>query len=392
MKKEIIFTDIQLIDEGFKDMVSSGRQSISRYWNPSSSTTSSNNQTSDNNAANATSAPSGQSVATTASKQAAGTSAAKGGGRVQPKAGIVDVRRATYGKIMLALQAAGIDDVNTQKQVAELLITNVIIPYLTVNLVARGISVTDLRSKKSAEAPNPVNGKRKVVTISENLIFEVVEEESELDQVRDYYNTKTEQIQSAKSFEDIEKIIQGMPSENYKNDYLRTIQYAIQNPQIFIAKDFSYFITAAGGFREKVLDLLNNLQQNSNQKSSSFNIPKTTRFRNAIPKTKDAQNTLRTKIDPNQPIRLFTGNDSLLQRMNVFMKSRAPQLVKGLNKIDTNNTQVQDQFKQIIKDLVDQLKINGLTNKQIQENFNFSDSLLSESQINRWKVLAKIIK
>jgi K+-sensing histidine kinase KdpD len=63
--------------------------------------------------------PSNQNDATTASKQAKGTSADKGGGRVQPKAGLVDVRRATYGKMMLALQTAGITDQQKQKEYAE---------------------------------------------------------------------------------------------------------------------------------------------------------------------------------------------------------------------------------------------------------------------------------
>ena len=114
--------------------------------------------------------PSNQSAATSASKQATGTSAQKGGGRVQPKAGVIDARRATYGKLMLALKTAGVTEEPKQKQYAEELLTNIIIPYLAANLNARGINITDSRSKQPSVSKNPIkdaSGNPKVITIAE---------------------------------------------------------------------------------------------------------------------------------------------------------------------------------------------------------------------------------
>ena len=114
--------------------------------------------------------PSNQSAATSASKQATGTSAQKGGGRVQPKAGVIDARRATYGKLMLALKTAGVTEEPKQKQYAEELLTNIIIPYLAANLNARGINITDARSKQPSVSKNPIkdaSGNPKVITIAE---------------------------------------------------------------------------------------------------------------------------------------------------------------------------------------------------------------------------------
>jgi hypothetical protein len=276
--------------------------------------------------------PSNQNDATTASKQAKGTSADKGGGRVQPKAGLVDVRRATYGKMMLALQTAGITDQQKQKEYAEQIITNIIIPFLTVHLNARGLNVTDLRSKKSSLSQNSIkdqSGNPRVITLSEKKAADR--------KINQSNNT------------------QQTPEQKEKSEKQKEFRRA---------RD-----------QERVAAKQSRSTNDNSSKDAEENVE--------IPTTPEAQAIVKTKIDINQPIPLFTGNASLLQRINTSIKSRA-------KSVNVNDPNIQNQFKQIIKDLVDQLKINGITNKQIQENFDFTQELLNETIVNRWKVLANI--
>lgn len=382
----------------------------------------------------ATTGASNQSAATTASKQATGTSAEKGGGRVQPKQGLIDARRATYGKMMMALKAAGITDEAQQKQYAEQIITNIIIPFLTVHLNARGINVTDLRSKKSSLSKNSIKdatGKPKVVTISEDLNL-LSERRLEITK-----KEKGSKIQYLDQAPEIKSLADQLANGDIKlfrkeNDIAR--KYGNKLDSFIISKNNNGEIRVYDrSAKEEAQSWMNTSVSEKKPESpgndsaptstepekrkgvapvkrpTSFasttsetpDVPKSeptspttdsapskpvtappTPPPELVPPTPEAKSIVTQKIDINQPIPLFTGNASLLQRINTSIKSRA--------KIDVNKPGVQDQFKQIIKDLVDQLKINGLTNKQIQENFNFCDSLLNESTTNRWKILANI--
>jgi hypothetical protein len=213
-------------------------------------------------------------------------------------------------------------------------------------------------------------------------------DEQQLKDVGEYIASKAKEINNAKNLADFYDIVNKIPNEKMKAQYVKVLNNLNFNPNILIKNQEGEQnrVTSSGGFREKLLqiasELLNKRYGSTNQTQQS-NQPAAQAPVTLIPTTPEAQAIAKTKIDINQPIPLFVGNASLLQSINNF-------IVKKSNGIKLTNPNIQDQFKQIIKDLVDQLKINGITNKQIQENFDFTQELLNETIVNRWKVLANI--
>jgi len=102
------------------------------------------------------------------------------GGRVQPKQGEIDVRRAVFGKFERAMKSLdsmkGVGgkfrakvDMNTRKQFIEDMVNKNIIPFLTQHLTSRGFNVVDKRANKTV--PSKVEpDKAKNVTLSESVI------------------------------------------------------------------------------------------------------------------------------------------------------------------------------------------------------------------------------
>lgn len=89
---------------------------------------------------------------------------------------------------------------------------------------------------------------------------------------------------------------------------------------------------------------------------------------------------------PTGAVPIFGGKDSLQQRMSNSIKSRLMQVVSsgktGLQKADVPNIMnvFSTQIQQILKDLSGQMKLNGLTGKQIQEMLQVKEQAAPQQQ------------
>lgn len=125
-----------------------------------------------------------------------------------------------------------------------------------------------------------------------------------------------------------------------------------------------------------------NLFEASNKKSS---LPKPKKSSVSTPKSSrtKSQKPSVARVEQLTKIPLFTGGDSLLQKILEFTKQKLKVQI---------TPEIENQFKDVIKILINHLKINNLETEEIKENFNLSKNFLSEQTINRWKVLAEIKK